>query len=96
MSCVTAATQNGFSRAELTLLLPRIGTFSSLHGMWLFAYESVAQGFNPSSSTTFIEEDQYFSLLLQRESVFWRSTAASSQLNPHFAAYAARTPVKSA
>jgi hypothetical protein len=31
MGCVTAATQNGFSRAELTLLLPRIGTFASLH-----------------------------------------------------------------
>jgi hypothetical protein len=32
MGCVTAATQNGFTRAGLTLLLPRIGTFASLHG----------------------------------------------------------------
>jgi hypothetical protein len=31
MSCVTASTQNGLSRAGLTLLLPRIGTFASLH-----------------------------------------------------------------
>jgi hypothetical protein len=31
MGCVTAATQNGFTRAGLTLLLPRIGTFASLH-----------------------------------------------------------------
>jgi hypothetical protein len=35
-------------------------------GMWLFAYESVAQGFNPSGSKAFIEQDQYFSLLLQQ------------------------------
>jgi hypothetical protein len=32
MRCLTAATKNGFSRAGLTLLLPRIGTFASLHG----------------------------------------------------------------
>jgi hypothetical protein len=32
MGCVTAAIQNGFSRAGLTLLLPRIGNFASLHG----------------------------------------------------------------
>jgi hypothetical protein len=37
MGCVTAATQNGFSQAGLTLLLPRIVTFASLHGrgMWI-------------------------------------------------------------
>jgi hypothetical protein len=32
MGCATAATQDGFSRVGLTLLLPRIGTFASLHG----------------------------------------------------------------
>jgi hypothetical protein len=35
-------------------------------GMWLFAYESVAQGINPTASATFIEQDEYFSLLLKR------------------------------
>jgi hypothetical protein len=34
-------------------------------GMWLFAYESVAQGINPTASATFIEQDEYFSLLLK-------------------------------
>jgi hypothetical protein len=31
MGCVAAAIQNGLSRAGLTLLLPRIGNFASLH-----------------------------------------------------------------
>lgn len=35
-------------------------------GMWLFAYESVVQGLNPSGEKTFIEQDEYFSLLLNR------------------------------
>jgi hypothetical protein len=35
-------------------------------GMWLFAYESVIQRMNPSDSTSFIEQDEYFSLLLRR------------------------------
>ncbi len=33
---------------------------------WLFAYESVGQGISPRGSTTFIEQDEYFSLLLKR------------------------------
>jgi hypothetical protein len=32
MGCVTAATQSGSFRTGLTLLLPRIGTITSLHG----------------------------------------------------------------
>ncbi len=35
-------------------------------GMWLFAYESVVLGINPNNSTTFIEQDEYFSLLFKR------------------------------
>jgi hypothetical protein len=35
-------------------------------GMWLFAYESVVQGINPSGGRAFIEQDEYFSLLLNR------------------------------
>lgn len=35
-------------------------------GMWLFAYESVGQGINPRDSTTFIEQDRYFSHLFKR------------------------------
>jgi hypothetical protein len=35
-------------------------------GMWLFAYESVAQRINPHDTTGFIEQDKYFSLLLNR------------------------------
>jgi len=35
-------------------------------GMWLYAYESVARGINPADSTTFIEQDEYFSLLFKR------------------------------
>jgi len=31
MGCVAAAIQNASSRAGLTLLLPRIGNFASLH-----------------------------------------------------------------
>ncbi len=32
MGCSAAATQKDFSRVGLTLLLPRIDTFASLHG----------------------------------------------------------------
>jgi hypothetical protein len=32
-------------------------------GMWLYAYESVGQGINPVSATTFLEQDPYFALL---------------------------------
>jgi hypothetical protein len=35
-------------------------------GMWLFAYESVAQKMNPEASAKFIEDDEYFSLLFRR------------------------------
>jgi hypothetical protein len=38
MGCATAATENGFSRAGLTLLLPRIGTFASLHVCAIFTF----------------------------------------------------------
>jgi hypothetical protein len=39
--------------------------------MWLYAYESIRNGTNPSKDETFIEDDPFFSLLLRRNIEFF-------------------------
>lgn len=36
-------------------------------GMWLYAYENVGLGINPSTDTTFLENDPYFGLLQNKK-----------------------------
>ena len=39
--------------------------------MWLYAYETIRNGTNPSTDRTFIEQDPFFSLLLNRDIKFF-------------------------
>ncbi|GGE43610.1 hypothetical protein GCM10011517_09120 [Actibacterium pelagium] len=39
--------------------------------MWLYAYETIRNGTNPSTDRTFIEQDPFFSALLNRNIKFF-------------------------
>lgn len=50
-------------------------------GMWLYAYESVGLGINPSRSTAFIEADPYYSLLHARKVRFLSIESGFTSIN---------------
>ena len=50
-------------------------------GMWLYAYESVGLGINPATSTAFIEDDPYFSLLHAKKVRFLAIDSGFTSIN---------------
>lgn len=56
-------------------------TSQGLRGpMWLYAYESVRNGTNPIADRTFIEQDLFFSLLLNRDIAFFDHSRGFSSI----------------